>query len=123
MVSIGTFLFTCDNSGARKVKCIKILGNRAQYRNANIGDVIVIAVQSARFDKKIRKHEVHRGVLVRHSKLINRANGSFISFKWNNVVLLNKKKTPVGSRIFGSVPRELRAKRHMKIISMAKSVV
>ena len=80
MVSVGTYLFTCDNSGARKVKCIKILGGRTQHKNARIGETLVVSVQSARFDKKIKKHEVHRGVLVRHRKAISRTNGSFLYF-------------------------------------------
>lgn len=80
MVSVGTFLFSCDNSGARKVKCIKILGGRKQQRNARIGETLVVSVQSARFDKKIKKHEVHRGVLVRHRRSIRRLNGTFLTF-------------------------------------------
>lgn len=123
MVGFGTFLRTCDNSGARLCKCIKILGNRVQPGFGRVGDKIVISVQSARSDKKIKKHDVHRGVLVRSRRRIIRSNGLIFYSSNNAVILLDKKSNPVGTRIFGAVSHELRLKRFIRIISMASSVI
>jgi large subunit ribosomal protein L14 len=123
MVSIGTFLYTCDNSGARLCKCIKVLGNRRQPGFARLGDRIVVSVQRARSDKKIRKHDVLRGVLSGSRRLTRRPNGIFFSSFDNNVIIIDKKNNPVGTRIFGAVSHELRRKRFIKIISMASSII
>jgi large subunit ribosomal protein L14 len=123
MVTVGTFLYTCDNSGARLCKCIKILGNRKQPGNGRIGDKIVVSVQRARSDKKIKKHDVHRGVLVRSKRRTMRPNGLIFSSSDNAVILLDKKNNPLGTRIFGAVSHELRIKRFVRIISMASAVI
>lgn len=123
MVCFGTFLRTCDNSGARLCKCIKILGNRVQPGFGRVGDKIVISVQSARSDKKIKKHDVHRGVLVRSRRRISRPNGLIFSSSNNAIILLDKKNNPLGTRVFGAVSHELRFKRFIRIISMASAVI
>jgi large subunit ribosomal protein L14 len=123
MVSVGTFLYTCDNSGARLCKCIKILGNRKQPGNGRIGDKIVVSVQSARSDKKIKKHDVHRGVLVRVRKRVSRPNGLIFSSSDNAFIILDKKNNPLGTRVFGAVSHELRVKRFIRILSIASAVI
>lgn len=123
MVSVGTFLYTCDNSGARLCKCIKVLGNRKQPGSGRVGDKIVVSVQRARSDKKIKKHDVHRGVIVRSRKRVSRPNGLIFSSSDNAVILLDKKNNPIGTRIFGAVSHELRFKRFIRIISIASSVI
>jgi len=123
MVLFGTYLRTCDNSGARLCKCIKILGSRKQPGFGRIGDKIVVSVQSARSDKKIKKHDVHRGVLVRSRMRVLRSNGLIFSSVSNAVILLDKKNNPLGTRIFGAVSHELRFKRYIRILSMASSVI
>jgi large subunit ribosomal protein L14 len=123
MVSIGTFLHTRDNSGARLCKCIKVLGNRRQPGVARLGDRIVVSVQRARYDKKINKHDVLRGVLSGSRRLTRRTNGIFFSCLDNHVIIIDKKNNPVGTRIFGAVSHELRRKRFIKIVSMASSVL
>jgi large subunit ribosomal protein L14 len=123
MVSIGTFLYTCDNSGARLCKCIKVLGNRKQPGFARVGDRLVVSVQRARSDKKIRKHDVLRCVLSGSRSLTRRKNGIFFSSFKNNIILVDKKNNPLGTRIFGAVSHELRSKRFIKIVSMASSII
>lgn len=123
MVSIGTYLYTSDNSGARLCKCIKVLGNRKQPGFARLGDRIVVSVQRARSDKKIKKHDVLRGVLSGSRRLTLRNNGILFANVENNVIIIDKKNNPVGTRIFGAVSHELRSKRFIKIISMAASVI
>ena len=123
MVSIGTFLYSCDNSGARLCKCIKVLGNRRQPGFARLGDRIVVSVQRARSDKKIRKHDVLRGVLSGSRRLSLRTNGILFSSFDNNLIVIDKKSNPVGTRVFGAVSHELRQRRFIKIVSMASSVI
>ena len=123
MVSIGTYLYASDNSGARICKCIKVLGNRVQFSVAHVGDRIVVSVQRARSDKKIRKHDVCRAVLARRCKRTYRSNGMFFSSVNNALILIDKKNNPIGTRVFGCVSHELRFRRFLKIISMASSVI
>ena len=122
MIQAETILDVADNSGARKVLCIKVLGGtRRKY--ASIGDVIVVSVKEAIPNAKVKKGDVMKAVVVRVRKDIRRADGSVIRFDRNAAVLINNQSEPVGTRIFGPVPRELRAKNHMKIISLAPEVL
>jgi large subunit ribosomal protein L14 len=117
-----TILDVADNSGAKKVGCIKILGGtRRKY--ARVGDVIVVSVKDAVPNSKIRKGEVVRAVVVRTTKEVGRPDGSYIRFDDNSAVLINPQGEPVGTRIFGPVARELRARKFMKIVSLAPEVV
>jgi len=115
-------LDVADNSGAKKVYCIKVLGG-TRRRYASIGDVIIVSVREAIPNSKVKKGEVARAVIVRTSKELPRPDGSFIRFDGNSAVLINKENEPIGTRIFGPVARELRAKRFMKIISLAPEVL
>jgi len=115
-------LQVADNSGARRVQCIKVLGG-AKRRYARIGDIIVVSVKEAIPRGKVKKGEVRKAVVVRTRKDIQRADGSVIRFDGNAAVLISNNNEPVGTRIFGPVPRELRAKKHMKIISLAPEVL
>jgi large subunit ribosomal protein L14 len=115
-------LQVADNSGARRVQCIKVLGG-AKRRYARVGDIIVVSVKEAIPRGKVKKGEVRKAVVVRTRKDIQRADGSVIRFDGNAAVLINNNNEPVGTRIFGPVPRELRAKKHMKIISLAPEVL
>ena len=122
MIQMQTILDVADNSGAKKVGCIKILGGtRRKY--ARVGDVIVVSVKDAVPNSKIRKGEVVRAVVVRTTKEVGRADGSYIRFDDNSAVLINPQGEPVGTRIFGPVARELRARKFMKIVSLAPEVV
>lgn len=122
MIQIRSMLDVADNSGARRVQCIKVLGGtRRKY--AGIGDVIVVAVKEAIPASKIRKGDVKRAVVVRTKKEVPRLDGSYIRFDDNSAVLITPDKEPVGTRIFGPVARELRAKNFMKIISLAPEVL
>lgn len=122
MIQMRTVLDVADNSGAKKVGCIKILGGtRRKY--ARVGDVIVVSVKDAVPNSKIRKGEVVRAVVVRTTKGVGRPDGSYIRFDDNSAVLINPQGEPIGTRIFGPVARELRAKRFMKIVSLAPEVV
>ncbi len=122
MIQMQTNLDVADNSGARRVQCIKVLGG-SKRRYASVGDVIVVSVKEAIPRGRVKKGDVMKAVVVRTSKDIRRADGSVIRFDNNAAVLVDNKKEPVGTRIFGPVPRELRAKRHMKIISLAPEVL
>jgi large subunit ribosomal protein L14 len=115
-------LDVADNSGAKKVYCIKVLGG-TRRRYASIGDVIIVSVREAIPNSKVKKGEVARAVIVRTSKELARPDGSSIRFDGNSAVLINKENEPIGTRIFGPVARELRAKRFMKIISLAPEVL
>jgi large subunit ribosomal protein L14 len=115
-------LDVADNSGAKKVYCIKVLGG-TRRRYASIGDVIIVSVREAIPGSKVKKGEVARAVIVRTSKELARSDGSSIRFDGNSAVLVNKENEPIGTRIFGPVARELRAKRFMKIISLAPEVL
>lgn len=122
MIQMRTILDVADNSGARKVGCIKVLGGtRRKY--ARVGDVIVVSVKDAVPNSKIRKGEVVRAVVVRTTKEVGRPDGSYIRFDDNSAVLINPQGEPIGTRIFGPVARELRAKRFMKIVSLAPEVI
>jgi large subunit ribosomal protein L14 len=122
MIQMQTNLDVADNSGARRVMCIKVLGG-AKRRYASVGDVIVVSVKEAIPRGRVKKGDVLRAVVVRTSKDIARRDGSVIRFDKNAAVIVNKQSEPIGTRIFGPVPRELRAKNHMKIISLAPEVL
>lgn len=122
MIQNETVLEVADNSGARKVACIKVLGG-SKRRYARVGDVIVVAVKDAAPGGKVKKGEVQRAVVVRTAKEFRRADGSSIRFDENAAVLLTKNGEPIGTRIFGPVTRELRNKGYMKIISLAPEVL
>lgn len=122
MIQQETILDVADNSGARKVMCIKVLGG-SKHRYATVGDIIVVSVKEAIPNAKVKKGDVHKAVVVRTSKEIARADGSFIRFDNNSAVLINQQKEPIGNRIFGPVARELRGKDFMKIISLAPEVL
>jgi large subunit ribosomal protein L14 len=117
-----TNLDVADNSGARRVMCIKVLGG-SKRKYATIGDVIVVSVKEAIPRGRVKKGEVMKAIVVRIRKDIKRADGSVIRFDNNAAVLINAQSEPVGTRIFGPVPRELRAKNHMKILSLAPEVL
>jgi large subunit ribosomal protein L14 len=117
-----TILEVADNSGAKKLGCIKVLGG-TRRRYASLGDVIVVSVKDALPNSKIKKGEVVKAVIVRTKKEVRRLDGSYIKFDDNSAVLLNPQGEPIGTRIFGPVARELRAKRFMKIISLAPEVL
>ncbi|MDE0028949.1 MAG: 50S ribosomal protein L14 [Deltaproteobacteria bacterium] len=122
MIQVGTVLDVADNSGARRVQCIKVLGGtRRKY--ASVGDVIVVSVKEAMPNSKVPKGHVARAVVVRTAKELSRVDGSYIRFDNNSAVLIDNQKEPVGTRIFGPVARELRAKRFMKIVSLAPEVL
>lgn len=122
MIQIRSILGVADNSGAKKVSCIKVIG-ASNKLTASIGDVIMANVKEAVFDSKVKKGDVVRCVVVRTVKETRRQDGSYIRFDENSVVLINKDNEPVGTRIFGPVARELRAKRFMKIVSLAPEVL
>jgi large subunit ribosomal protein L14 len=122
MVQMQTTLDVADNSGAKKIMCIKVLGG-SKRKYASIGDVIVVSIKEAIPGAKVKKGEVAKAVIVRTAKEIARADGSYIRFDSNSAVLINKDNEPIGTRIFGPVARELRAKRFMKIISLAPEVL
>ena len=122
MIQHCTRLNVADNSGARELKCIKVLGG-TRRRYATIGDVIVCSVKAATPESKIKKGEVVKAVIVRVAKQIRRTDGSYIKFDENAAVLINNNKEPVGTRVFGPVARELRAKLFVKILSLAPEVI
>lgn len=122
MIQMTSVLDVADNSGAKKVFCIKVLGG-TRRRYATIGDVVIVSVREAIPGAKVKKGEVARAVIVRTKRELARPDGSFIKFDGNSAVLINKENEPIGTRIFGPVARELRAKRFMKIISLAPEVL
>jgi large subunit ribosomal protein L14 len=122
MIQTETRLSVADNSGAKSLLCIKVLGG-SKRRYASIGDIIVVTVKEAIPNSKVKKGAVMRAVVVRTSKEIRRPDGSYIKFDDNSAVLINQSNEPIGTRIFGPVARELRAKRFMKIISLAPEVL
>jgi large subunit ribosomal protein L14 len=122
MIQMRTVLDVADNSGARKVQCIKVLGG-SKRKYASIGDVIVVSVKEAIPNAKVKKGEVMKAVVVRTAKELGRSDGTYIKFDNNSAVLIDNQKEPIGTRIFGPVARELRAKRFMKIISLAPEVI
>ncbi|MHA1523060.1 MAG: 50S ribosomal protein L14 [Alphaproteobacteria bacterium] len=122
MIQMQTNLEVADNSGARRVQCIKVLGG-SKRRYASVGDIIVVSVKEAIPRGRVKKGDVIKAVVVRTAKDIRRADGSVIRFDSNAAVLINPQGEPVGTRIFGPVTRELRGKKHMKIISLAPEVL
>jgi len=122
MIQVESNLEVADNSGARRVQCIKVLGG-SKRRFASIGDVIVVSVKEAIPRGRVKKGDVHRAVIVRTATPIRRPDGSLIRFDSNAAVLITKQNEPIGSRIFGPVTRELRSKNFMKIISLAPEVL
>jgi large subunit ribosomal protein L14 len=122
MIQLRTVLDVADNSGAKKVQCIKVLGG-SRRRYARIGDIIVVAVRETDPRSAVKKGEVKKAVVVRTRKEIRRPNGTYIKFDVNSAVLINDNKEPLGTRIFGPVARELRAKKFMRILSLAPEVL
>lgn len=122
MIQLGTSLKVADNTGAKKVKCIKVLGG-TRKRYAGIGDIIVVAVKEANPRGIVRKKAVERAVIIRQTKLLNRVDGSSIRFDENAVVIVDKDKIPKGTRVFGPIARELRERGFQKIISQAPEVL
>ena len=122
MIQAQTVLDVADNSGAKVVQCIKVLGG-SRRRYAELGDVIVVSVKEALPDSKVKKGDTARAVVVRTKRECRRSDGSYIKFDTNSAVILSAQREPVGTRIFGPVARELRSKRFMKIVSLAPEVV
>ena len=122
MIQLRTVLDVADNSGAKKIQCIKVLGGSGR-RYARIGDIIVVAVREADPRSTVKKGEVKKAVVVRTRKEIRRPNGTYIKFDANSAVLIGDGREPLGTRIFGPVARELRAKRFMRILSLAPEVL
>ena len=122
MIQMQTNLDVADNSGARRVQCIKVLGG-SKRKTASVGDIIVVSVKEAIPRGRVKKGDIHQAVIVRTAKQIHRNDGTSIKFDQNAAVLINKQGEPIGTRIFGPVTREIRAKRFMKIISLAPEVL
>jgi large subunit ribosomal protein L14 len=122
MIQMQTFLDVADNSGAKRVQCIKVLGG-SRRRYAALGDVIVVSIKEALPGSKVKKGDTAKAVVVRTKREYRRADGSYIKFDDNSAVLINAQLEPVGTRIFGPVARELRGKKFMKIISLAPEVL
>ena len=122
MIQMQSNLFVADNSGARKIQCIKVLGG-SKRRSASIGDIIVVSIKDALPRAKVKKGDVYKAVIVRTSKDFKRPDGTAIRFDKNAAVLLDKQEEPIATRIFGPVTRELRTKKFMKIISLAPEVI
>ena len=122
MIQMQTNLSVADNSGARRVQCIKVLGG-SKRKTAGVGDTIVVSIKEAIPRGRVKKGDVHRAVIVRTAKEIHRQDGSSIRFDTNAAVLINAQGEPIGTRIFGPVTRELRGRNHMKIVSLAPEVL
>ena len=122
MIQMQSNLYVADNSGARKIQCIKVLGG-SKRRFASIGDIIVVSIKDAIPRAKVKKGDVYKAVIVRTSKGYGRSDGTSIKFDKNAAVLLDKQEEPIATRIFGPVTRELRTKKFMKIISLAPEVL
>ncbi|MCC8416768.1 MAG: 50S ribosomal protein L14 [Rickettsia endosymbiont of Culicoides impunctatus] len=122
MIQMQSILDVADNSGAKKIMCIKVLGG-SHHMIAALGDVIVVSIKEALPSGKVKKGDVHRALIVRTKKGVRRADGSTIKFDSNAAVLLNKQGDPIGTRVFGPVTRELRAKKFVKIMSLAEEVL
>jgi large subunit ribosomal protein L14 len=122
MIQVETRLDVADNSGAKKVACLKVLGG-SRRRYASVGDIIVVSVKEAMPHSKVKKGDVMKAVVVRTRKEVGRPDGTYIKFDNNSAVLLNNQGEPVGTRIFGPVARELRARNFMKIVSLAPEVL
>lgn len=122
MIQMQTVLDVADNSGAKKLVCVKVLGG-SRRRFATVGDIVVVSIREALPNAKVKKGDVARAVVVRTAKEISRPDGSYIRFDNNSAVLVTAQNEPVGTRIFGPVARELRTKRFMKIVSLAPEVL
>jgi large subunit ribosomal protein L14 len=122
MIQMQTILNVADNSGAKKVFCVKVLGG-SKRKYATVGDVIVVSVKEAIPNSKVKKGDVMKAVVVRTVKEVRRPDGSYLKFDDNSAVLINNQMEPVGTRIFGPVARELRAKQFMRIVSLAPEVI
>jgi large subunit ribosomal protein L14 len=122
VIQMESVLDVADNSGARRVLCVKVLGG-SERRYASIGDVIVVSVKEALPNSRVKKKQLHKAVVVRTRKEIGRPDGSYIRFDDNSVVLIDANQEPIGTRIFGPVARELRAKKFMRIVSLAPEVL
>jgi large subunit ribosomal protein L14 len=122
MIQMQSVLDVADNSGAKKVMCIKVLGG-SKRKYASVGDVIIVAVRDAIPNSKVKKGSVARAVIVRTARELRRPDGSYIKFDTNSAVLINTDGEPIGTRIFGPVARELRARKFMKIVSLAPEVI
>jgi large subunit ribosomal protein L14 len=122
MVQAQTILDAADNSGAKKLFCIKVLGG-SKRRYASLGDIIVVSVREALPNSKVKKGDVMKAVVVRTAKEVGRPDGSYIKFDKNSAVLINNQREPIGTRIFGPVARELRGRNFMKIVSLAPEVI
>jgi len=122
MIQMQTMLTVADNSGAKRVLCIKVLGG-SKRRYASVGDIIVVSVKEALPNSKVKKGDVMKAVIVRTAKEVRRPDGSYLKFDENSAVLITNQMEPIGTRIFGPVARELRAKQFMKIVSLAPEVL
>ena len=122
MIQMETVLDAADNTGAKSLRCLKVLGG-SKRKYATVGDIIVVSIKEAIPRGRVKKGDVLKAVVVRTAKDIKRSDGSVIRFDSNAAVLINNQSEPIGTRIFGPVPRELRAKNHMKIISLAPEVL
>ncbi len=122
MIQMQTVLQVADNSGARRVACVKVLGG-TRRRYASVGDIIVVSVKEALPHSRVKKKELHKAVIVRTRKQVARSDGSYIRFDDNSVVLVDNNREPIGTRIFGPVARELRARKFMRIVSLAPEVL
>ncbi len=122
MIQMQSVLRVADNSGARRVACVKVLGG-SKRRYATVGDIIVVSVKEALPNSRVKKKQLHKAVIVRTRKQIARPDGSYIRFDDNSVVLVDNNREPIGTRIFGPVARELRARRFMRIVSLAPEVL
>lgn len=122
MIQMQTMLESADNSGAKRLQCIKVLG-ASRRRYATVGDVVVVSIKEAMPKSKVKRGEVHRAVVVRTKQEVRREDGSYIKFDDNAVVLLNAQSEPIGTRIFGPVARELRSKKLTRITSLAPEVL
>lgn len=122
MIQMQTRLKVADNSGAREVMCIKVLGG-SKRRSASIGDIIVVSIKEALPNSKVKKGDKAKAVIVRTIQKLRRPDGSYIRFDDNSAVLINNQKEPIGTRIFGPVARELRGKQFLKIVSLAPEVI
>lgn len=122
MIQMQTYLSVADNSGAKKLQCIKVLGG-SKRKYASVGDIVVASIKEALPNSKVKKGEVHQAVIVRTAKEIPRQDGTYIRFGDNAAVLINPQGQPIGTRVFGPVARELRGKQFMRIISLAPEVL
>ena len=122
MIQMQTVLQVADNSGARRVACVKVLGG-SRRRYASVGDIIVVSVKEALPNSRVKKKQLHKAVIVRTRKQVARSDGSYIRFDDNSVVLVDNNREPIGTRIFGPVARELRSRKFMRIVSLAPEVL